>query len=215
MSHRAHPYGIRLGISTDWKSRWFTDRSSEYREQLKEDVALRDLILKRLRSGFVQDVEIERTPRAITFTIKTARPAVVIGRGGSGIEALRKELRDHIGPDKDVRVNVQEIKRPDRDAGTVALSVADQLERRMPYRRVIKQTLNRVMQSGVLGARIRVAGRLNGSDIARTEWVGDGSIPLHTFRNAVSYGEATAYTTYGTLGIKVWIYTGKKSEEEK
>jgi small subunit ribosomal protein S3 len=211
MSHHAHPRGLRLGISTGWSSIWFADRPQRYRDQLKEDTTLRALILKRLRNGYVHYVDIERTPSAATFTIRTARPAVVIGRGGSGIEELRKELRKRIGAGVDIRVNVQEIKRPDRDAGTVALSIADQLERRLPFRRVLKQSLNRIMQAGAKGARVMVKGRLNGNEIARTEWIGEGSLPLHTFRAHISYGEGTAYTTYGTIGVKVWIYI---SDEE-
>lgn len=213
MSHRSHPKALRIGIVGTWTSRWFADRPQEYREQLKEDTQLRKLIREKLRAGFVHNVDIERSPRAITFNIKTARPAVVIGRGGSGIEELRKELRARLGSDKDVRVNVQEIKRPDRDAGTVALSIADQLERRMPYRRIIKQSLGRMMQSGAKGGRIKVKGRLNGSDIARTEWLGDGNLPLHTLRANISYGEATAFTTYGTIGVKVWLYVDEKTAE--
>lgn len=212
MSHRAHPRGLRLGIVSTWSSTWFADRPKEFREQLKVDTELRAFVQKQLRSGHVHHVEIERTPHAITFNIRTARPAVVIGRGGSGIEELRKELRRRIGPGKDIRVNVQEIKRPDRDAGTVALSIADQLERRLPFRRVLKQSLNRIMQAGVKGARIMVKGRLNGNEIARTEWVGEGNLPLHTLRANILYGEATAYTTYGTIGVKVWLYAG---DEEK
>ena len=195
-----------------WSSKWFADRPKEFREQLREDTELRALVRQRLRTGLVHHVEIERTPHAMTFNIRTARPAVVIGRGGSGIEELRKELRRRVGLGKDVRVNVQEIKRPDRDAGTVALSIADQLERRMPFRRVLKQSLNRIMQAGVRGARVMVKGRLNGNEIARTEWLGEGNLPLHTFRAAISYGEATAYTTYGTIGIKVWLYSGDEEE---
>lgn len=214
MSHRTHPTGLRLGISTSWMSKWFSDRPKEYREQLKEDATLRDIIRERLRGGYVHHVEIERTPRAIVFNIRTARPAVVIGRGGSGIEGLRADLQKRLGRDREVRVNVQEIKRPDRDAGTVALSVADQLERRLPYRRVMKQTLNRMMQAGAKGARVQVKGRLNGADFARTEWVGDGTLPLHTLRARISYGEATARTTTGTIGVKVWLYTGDSDGEE-
>lgn len=213
MSHRCHPRGLRIGITNTWASKWFAGRPNEYRTQLKEDTELRELVREKFRTGMVHSVEIERTPRAITFNVKTARPAVVIGRGGSGIEEMRKELRKRIGSEKDIRVNVQEIKRPDRDASTVALSIADQLERRMPYRRILKQSLGRMMQSGAKGARIKVKGRLNGADIARTEWLGDGNLPLHTLRANISYGEATAYTTYGTIGVKVWIYTDDKTGE--
>lgn len=213
MSHRCHPRGLRIGITNTWASKWFADRPLEYRVQLKEDTVLRKLVRDKFRTGMVHIVDIERTPRAITFNIKTARPAVVIGRGGSGIEEMRKELRKRLGSEKDIRVNVQEIKRPDRDAGTVALSIADQLERRMPFRRILKQSLGRMMQSGAKGARIKVKGRLNGADIARTEWLGDGNLPLHTLRANITYGEATAFTTYGTIGIKVWLYSEDKIAE--
>lgn len=206
MAHKSNPKGLRIGVSTTWPSMWFADRPAHYRQQLKEDTELRAFIRKQLRSGLVHRVEIARTPREVTFTIATARPAVVIGRGGSGIEALRLELRRRVGPVGDVRVNVVEIKRPDRDAGTVALSIADQLQRRMSHRRVLKQTLNRIMEAGAKGARILVKGRLGGNEIARTEWTSEGTIPLHTFRAKVDYGEAMARTTYGTIGVKVWIY---------
>lgn len=206
MSHKSHPKGLRIGVSMTWPSAWFADRPAAFRAQLKEDVELRAFIKKQLRGGLVHRVDIARTPHEITFTIATARPAVVIGRGGSGIEALRAELKRRIGPGKDVRVNVVEIKRPDRDAGTVALSIADQLERRIPHRRILKQTLNRIMEAGAKGARILVKGRLGGKEIARTEWTAEGKLPLQTLRAKVDYGEAMARTTYGAIGVKVWIY---------
>ncbi|MDP3685742.1 MAG: 30S ribosomal protein S3 [bacterium] len=210
MSHKSHPKGLRIGVSTTWPSLWFADRPAQYRAQLKQDTELRQFIRQQLRSGMVHRVDMTRTPRELTFTIHTARPAVVIGRGGSGIEALRLELRRRVGTGVDVRVNVVEIKRPDRDAGTVALSVTDQIERRIPYRRILKQTLNRIMQSGAKGGRVMMKGRLGGKEISRTEWLSEGTIPLHTFRAAVDYGEAVARTTTGTIGIKVWIYSGEE-----
>ena len=210
MSHKSHPKGLRIGISATWPSLWFADRPAQFRAQLKQDTDLRQFIRKQLRNGMVHRVDIARTPRELTFTIYTARPAVVIGRGGSGIEALRTELRRRVGTGVDVRVNVVEIKRPDRDAGTVALSVADQIERRIPYRRILKQTINRIMQSGAKGARVMLKGRLGGKEIARMEWLSEGTIPLHTFRAAVDYGEAMARTTYGAIGVKVWIYGGEE-----
>lgn len=213
MARKSHPRGLRLGISTTWSSVWFAGRAKEFRVQLREDTELRAFIRKALRSGLVHRVDISRTPHEVTFTITTARPAVVIGRGGSGIEALRQELKRRVGPGRDVRVNVVEIRRPDRDAGTVALSIADQLERRFPYRRVLKQTLNRVMESGVKGVRVLVKGRITGGEFARTEWLAEGTIPLHTLRAKISYGEATARTTYGAIGVKVWIYGGEDEED--
>lgn len=211
MSHKSHPKGLRIGVSATWPSLWFADRPAQYRAQLKQDTELRQFIRQQLRSGMVHRVDMARTPRELTFTIYTARPAVVIGRGGSGIEALRAELRRRVGAGVDVRVNVVEIKRPDRDAGTVALSVADQIERRIPYRRILKQTVNRIMQSGAKGGRVMLKGRLGGKEIARTEWLSEGTIPLHTFRAAVDYGEAMARTTYGAIGVKVWIYSGEEA----
>ena len=210
MSQKSHPKILRIGISDTWLSAWFADRPAQFRAQLQEDTKLRAFIRGALRSGLVHRVEIARTPHELTFTIHTARPAVVIGRGGGGIEALRQELRKRVAPGLDVRVNVVEIKRPDRDAGTVALSIADQLERRIPYRRVIKQTLNRVIQAGAKGGRVMVKGRLDGKEIARTEWLSEGTIPLHTFRAKVEYGEALARTNYGSIGVKVWIYGGEE-----
>lgn len=210
MSQKSNPTGLRIGIVEPWRSLWFADRPAAFRAQLREDTKLRAFIRKQLRSGLVHRVDIARTPRELTLTIYTARPAVVIGRGGSGIEALRQELRKRAARGLDVRVNVVEIKRPDRDAGTVALSIADQLERRMPYRRVLKQTLSRIMQAGAKGGRVMAKGRLGGKEISRTEWLGDGTIPLHTLRTKVDYGEAQARTTYGTIGVKVWIYGGEE-----
>lgn len=212
MSHKSHPIGLRIGVSETWPSAWLAARPKQFRAQLREDTELRALIRQRLRSGLVHRVDIVRTLHELTFTIYTARPAVVIGRGGSGIEALRSELKQSVGAGREVRVNVVEVKRPDRDAGTVALSVADQLERRLPYRRVLKATLNRVMQSGVKGARLMVKGRLGGKEIARTEWLADGTIPLHTLRARIGYGEALARTNYGAIGVKVWIYVGEEGE---
>lgn len=212
MSQKSHPKGLRIAISDTWPSSWFAARPAEFRKRLREDTELRAFIRAQLRSGLVHRVDIARAPQEVTFTIYTARPAVVIGRGGSGIEALRQELKRR-SPKSDVRVNVIEIKRPDRDAGTVALSVADQLQRRLPFRRVLKTTLNRVMQSGVKGGRIIVKGRLGGAEIARTEWVTEGTIPLQTLRAKVDYGEARARTTYGSIGIKVWIYSGEEGTE--
>lgn len=213
MGHKSHPFGLRIGVSTTWPSIWYADRPLVYRQQFREDTELRAFIRRSLRSGFVHRVEIARTPREMTFTVYTARPAVVIGRGGVGIEALRQELKRAVGAGRDVRVNVVELRRADRDAATVALSVADQLERRLPYRRVLKQTMNRVMQSGVKGARILIKGRLGGKEIARREWLAEGTIPLHTLRAKVDYGEAMARTTYGAIGVKAWIYLGEDAEE--
>lgn len=206
MGHKSHPKGLRVGVSQPWPSLWFADRPATFRAHLKEDTELRAFIRRQLRSGLVHRVDIARTPHEITFTVYTARPAVVIGRGGSGIEALRQELRRRVGSARDVRVDVIEIKRPDRDAGTVALSIADQLQRRISHRRVLRQTLNRIMESGAKGARILVKGRLGGKEIARTEWVADGKLPLHTLRAKVDYGEAMARTNYGAIGVKVWMY---------
>lgn len=216
MGRKTNPIVLRVGnILHTWDSKWVADRWSQFRANLGQDLKIRRYFAKALRMAAISRIEIARQPRETTLTIHTSRPAVVIGRGGSGIEKIQKDLARLLGKRDSIRVNVQEVRNPDTDAKAVATQVVDQLERRMPFRRVLKQAVQRTMQAGAKGIRVSLAGRLNGADIARTEWLSEGNVPLHTFRSDVSYALMTAFTGYGTIGIKVWINRGDLLEEEK
>jgi len=216
MSHKVHPLIFRIKNLTNWRSRWF-DRK-KYRQLLKQDVQLRDFIMKKLSRAGVDKVEIERLANSIRVIIHTARPGLVIGRGGAGLEELRAELKKIIFKDQpktkiEVKLEVEEIRKPESHAAVVAASMAEQIERRLPHRRVLKQTLSKIMANKeIQGAKVLVKGRLGGAEIARTEWLKDGKIPLQTLRSNIDYAQATAYTTYGTVGVKVWIYKGQTFE---
>jgi small subunit ribosomal protein S3 len=211
VGQKVHPTGFRTGIIFDWKSRWFDKK--EYKTYLKEDAKIRDFLAPKLNKMGLGKIEIERSTNSTKIILHTSRPGLIIGRGGTGIEQLREELQKHVyrgRVKKELRLEVEEIKQPESNAQVVAQSMAEQLERRLPYRRVIKQTLQRIAQSkNVEGAKIMIKGRLGGSEIARKEWLAKGRIPLQTLRANIDYGTATAYTTYGTVGIKVWIYKGE------
>lgn len=214
MGHKVHPYVFRLNVSTDWKSRWFAAKN--YHKLLEQDVKIRDFIMKKLGRAGINSVEIERSANLVNVIIETARPGLIIGRGGSGSEELRKQIKGLLaklisdGESPEVRLEIQEAKNPNSQAAVVAMDMAVQIEKRMPVRRVMKQTLDKVMQDrGVEGAKVMVSGRLNGAEIARSEWLKKGKISLQTLRSSVDYSLATAYTTYGTIGIKVWIYKGE------
>jgi len=221
MGHKVHPFVFRIGIVTNWKSRWFS--SKNYKKFLEQDVRLREFVTKKLDKAGVNKIEVERSENSINVIVQTARPGLVIGRGGSGAEELKKEIKkllqkhDPEMKDLEVRLDIEEIRQPNAQARVVALDIANQIERRLPYRRVIKQTLDKVMQNrDIKGAKIVVKGRLNGAEIARKEWLKKGRIPLQTLRSNIDYARATAYTTYGTIGIKVWIYKGEVfSQDEK
>lgn len=218
MGRKTHPAILRVGnIVRSWDPKWFTDKDSEYRARLVSDLRIRAYFTKHLRQASISRLEIARDQRETVLTIHTSRPAVVIGRGGSGIEKIQKDLKKVIGGKGRIRINVQEIRNPDTDAVAVATQIVDQIERRMPFRRALKNAVNRAMQAGALGVRVALAGRLNGSEIARTEWLADGNVPLHTFRADIVYSQLTAFTTYGTIGVKVWINRGELliKEEEK
>ncbi len=219
MGRNTDPRILRISsILRTWDGKWFSDQVGDFRHKLIDDLKVRRYLDKALRTASISSVEIVRQPQEIVLTIHTSRPAVVIGRGGSGIEKIQKDLKLIIGPKQRVRINVQEIRNPDTDAVAVATQVVDQLERRMPFRRVLKQTVQRSIQAGAKGVRVAMAGRLNGAEISRTEWLADGNVPLHTFRADVSYAKRTAFTTYGTIGVKVWINRGElvvDQEEEK
>jgi len=204
MGQKVHPHGFRLGYIYDWSSKWFADRN--YTEQLHQDLGIRDSIKKALPDAGIARVEIERNANQVTVSIHTARPGIVIGRGGQRVDELRTNLEKRTG--HKVRVNINEIRIPEIEAPLVARAVAEQLERRVAHRRAIKQAALRAMQRGAQGVRIRVSGRLGGSDMSRTEQERQGRVPLHTLRADVDYGTSEARTTMGRIGVKVWIYKG-------
>ena len=218
MGHKTHPIGFRLGVIKDWQTKWFASKASEYRALVLEDMAVRDTILGRYRDAGISGVDIERGSSDVVITIHTARPGIVIGRGGQRVEELRKVLEGLT--ERRARLNVQEIRQPELDAYLVARSVADQLERRIAFRRVIRQSASRTMQAGAQGIKIVCAGRLGGAEIARREKHMEGRVPLHTLRADIDYGTAEAHTDYGRIGVKVWIFKGeilpvRKQEEEE
>jgi small subunit ribosomal protein S3 len=216
MGRKTNPNILRIGnILHNWDAKWFSDSPKDFRDKLIQDIRIRNYVKKALRTASISRIEFVRQARETVLTIHTSRPAVVIGRGGSGIEKIQKDLQKMFGKTTKFRINVQEIRNPDTDASAVATQVVDQLERRMPYRRILKQSVSRSMQAGARGVRISIAGRLNGSDIARREWLADGSVPLHTFRADISYAERTAFTTFGAIGIKVWINRGEYELEKE
>lgn len=214
MAQKIHPFAFRLGLTTNWKSRWFNKK--KYRHFLEQDVKLRSFIMKKLDKAGINSVEIERSPNSISVIIKTARPGLVIGRGGTGAEELKQEIKKVLQKsgsllkNTEIRLEIEEVKQPASQAAVIAQEIANQLERRLPFRRVIKQTLDKIMQNKeVKGAKIMIKGRLGGAEIARKEWLKKGQIPLQTLRSDIDYSQATAYTTYGTVGVKVWIYKGE------
>lgn len=216
MGRKTNPKILRVGnILRSWDAKWFADREGEFRDKLLTDLRIRRYLAKEFRTASISRVEIARQPQETVLTIHSSRPAVIIGRGGSGIEKIQKDLKRLLGGKERLRINVQEIRNPDTDASAVATQVVDQLERRMPFRRVLKSSVQRARQAGAKGVRIALAGRLNGSEIARTEWLADGNVPLHTFRADISYSQRTAFTTYGTIGVKVWINRGELNTEEE
>ena len=209
MGQKVHPVGYRLGVATEWESKWYAGRK-EYAKKLHEDLRLREWILKRWEGAAISRVEIERVGHVVRFTIWTARPGVVIGRGGAEIQTIKDELQALTGGK--VMVNVQEIKNPDVVAQLVAESIASALERRVSFRRAMKQALFRATKAGALGIKAQVAGRLGGAEIARTEWYNEGRLPLSTIRADIDYGFAEANTMYGVIGCKIWIYRDRENE---
>lgn len=211
MGQKVHPVGLRLGIIKDWDGRWYAGKK-EYAELLHEDLEIRRRIKERFYTAGISKVEIERAANRAKVTIYTARPGMVIGKGGAEVDRLRKELEERTG--KQLQINIVEVKRPELDAQLVAENIAFQLERRVSFRRAMKQAQQRAMRLGAKGIKIRVAGRLGGAEIARAEWTSEGSIPLHTLRADIDYGFAEAKTTYGQIGVKVWIYKGEVLPEK-
>ena len=211
MGHKVHPIGFRLGIIKEWEAKWVAER--DYKRLVHEDLAIRDLIRKRLNDAGVPRIDIERSANQVTVTIHTAKPGIVIGKSGAKVEELRKLLEDRTG--KKVRLNISEIRQPELDAELVARSVAEQLERRVACRRAIKQAAQRSMQRGAKGVRIVIAGRLGGAEMSRREREVVGKVPLHTLRADIDFGTAEALTTYGVIGVKVWLYRGDVIPERK
>lgn len=206
MGQKTHPKGFRLGVIYDWDSRWFA-RKKNFSELLLEDKKIRDFIKRKLYHAGISRIEIERKPQEVTVTIHAAKPGVVIGRGGTGIEELRRQLVELTGKKK-VILHAVEVKSPEIDAQLIAENIADSIERRVSYRRAMKQAIMRAMRSGAKGIKVRISGRLAGAEIARSERAGEGTVPLHTLRADVDYGFHEAHTTYGRIGIKVWVYKG-------
>ena len=218
MGNKTNPTGIRLGITADWLSRWFADSKKSLRTNLRKDVEMRAFIEKQWKSAAIASVEIERSTGMMRVVIRTSRPGVLIGRGGTGIEDLTRALRKRFfaGKKVDLKVEVQEVKHMEESAMLVAQQVAEQLEKRTPFRRVLKGTLDQVeANKSILGVKIEIAGRLGGAEMSRREWLSRGKIPLHTLRSDVDFARYEAKTTYGVIGVKVWIYKGEKFEEKK
>jgi small subunit ribosomal protein S3 len=205
VGQKINPVGLRIGVIRDWESKWYAGK--DYADLLHEDIKIREFVENRLKDAALSTVEIERAANRVNITVHTAKPGMVIGKGGSEVEALRKALNQLTG--KRVHINIVEVKKPDLDATLVADNIARQLENRVSFRRAQKQTIQRAMRAGAKGIRTQVSGRLGGADIARAEYYSEGTVPLHTLRADIDYGTAEADTTYGKLGVKVWIYRGE------
>jgi len=213
VGHKVHPVGFRLGIVRDWQAKWFADRQQNFRDLLQEDFKFRREIWEKYPDAGISRIEIERGPHEVVVTIHTARPGIVIGRGGQRVEEIRKVLESR--SEKRVRINIQEIRQPELDAYLVARNVADQLQRRLSYRRAIKQAAARSLQAGAKGVKVVISGRLGGAEIARRDKEHQGQVPLHTLRADIDYGIAEARTTMGRVGVKVWINRGEILPERK
>ncbi|GIS86306.1 MAG: 30S ribosomal protein S3 [Woeseia sp.] len=206
MGQKVHPTGIRLGISKGWASKWFTS-SSDYSKNVFQDFKIREYLNKKLKDAAVSKIQIERSSENVTVAIFSARPGIVIGKKGEGIESLRKEVAKLMDTSiNNVLININEIKKPELDAKLVASSITQQLERRVLYRRAMKRAVTNTMRLGANGIKVKIAGRLNGAEIARSEWYQEGRVPLHTLKANIDYGVSEAKTTYGIIGVKVWIF---------
>lgn len=207
MGHKINPTSLRIKITDTWKSRWFS--KGNYARQLEEDVRIREYLEKHLKRAGLVRIDIERTgDGGVTVVIKTTKPGLIIGKGGAGIEELKKKIKTKLGIKKDLKVNIEEVRDMNLQAQVIANGIAEQIEKRVAFRRLMKQSLEQVMNAGAKGAKVAIGGRLNGAEIARTEHLSSGKIPLHTLRADIDFARSTAYTTYGTVGIKVWIYRG-------
>ncbi|NOX75158.1 MAG: 30S ribosomal protein S3 [Gammaproteobacteria bacterium] len=210
MGQKVHPIGMRLGIVKDWTSTWYAD-TKDFADTLNMDLKVRDFIKKKLKNASVSRVQIERPANNARITIHTARPGIVIGKKGEDVERLRRDVSKMMGAP--ASINIEEIRKPELDATLVAQNVAQQLERRIMFRRAMKRAVQNAMRLGALGIKIRVSGRLNGADIARAEWYHEGRVPLHTLRADIDYGVVEASTTYGVIGVKVWLFKGEVFEK--
>ncbi|MDA1063094.1 MAG: 30S ribosomal protein S3 [Proteobacteria bacterium] len=209
MGQKVHPTGIRLGIVKDWTSKWYADGKS-FASYINADFILRQRIKKKLKEASVSRITIERQAKKVNLTIHTARPGIVIGKKGEDIESLRAELAGLTGMNvADLRINISEVRKPELDAQLVAEGIAQQLERRVMFRRAMKRAVTNTMRVGAEGIKVKIGGRLNGAEIARSEWYREGRVPLHTFRADIDYGFSEANTTYGVIGVKVWIFKGE------
>lgn len=208
MGQKVHPYGFRLGFNKTWHSRWFSGR--QYADTLHRDLRLRESLKKRLSHAGVSEIDIERTASKVRVNIYTSRPGIIIGRKGAEVDKLRDELQKQVGGE--VYINIQEIQRPELDAQLVAENIASQLVRRVAFRRAMKKAMESTFRFGAKGMKVRVSGRLNGAEIARSEWYQDGRLPLHTLKADIDYGQTVARTTYGVIGVKVWIYKGEMAK---
>lgn len=210
MGHKVNPTSLRLGITTTWKSRWFSDR--DYTKKLREDIEIREFIMKKWKAAAIADVEIERSSGTLKLIIKTSRPGVLIGRGGTGIGDISNLIKTKFFPGKkiDLKIEAQEIRQFEENASLVAQNVAEQLEKRVPFRRVLKSLLDQIEKNkNVKGVKIELSGRLGGAEMSRREWLSRGTVPLHTLRADIDFARATAFTTYGAIGVKTWIYKGE------
>jgi small subunit ribosomal protein S3 len=209
MGQKVNPIGIRLGITRDWASKWYAD-SQTFPRYIEQDFRVREFLRRKLKDASVSQIHIERPAKKINLTIHTARPGIVIGKKGEDIEKLRGEVAKLLGMSlADVRLNISEIRKPELDAQLVAEGIAQQLERRVQFRRAMRRAVTNTMRIGAEGIKVKVSGRLNGAEIARSEWYREGRVPLHTFRADIDYGLAEALTTYGVIGVKVWVFRGE------
>ena len=215
MGQKVHPVGIRLGISKDWLSKWFAN-STDFSTNVHHDFLIRNMLSEKLKDAATSTIQIERSSKKITITIHSARPGIVIGKKGEGIETLRLELGKLLNTTiNNIHLNINEIKKPELDAKLVAASITQQLERRVLFRRAMKRAVTNTMRLGAEGIKVKIAGRLNGAEIARSEWYQEGRVPLHTLKADIDYGVAEAKTTYGIIGVKVWIFRGEVKKAEK
>ena len=213
MGHKIDPRSIRLNITDTWKSRWFS--KNNFARTLQEDVQIRGFLMEQLKRAGIVRIDIERlNDGGVTVVIRSTKPGMIIGKGGNGIEDLKKKLKQSVKLKKDVRINIEEVRDVNLQAAVVAQNIAESLEKRASYRRLMKQAIEQIMNAGAKGVKIAVGGRLGGADIARTERLGAGKLPLHTLRANIDYSTATAFTTYGTLGVKVWINKGEMFESD-
>ena len=215
MGQKVHPVGIRLGISKDWLSKWFAN-SADFSTNVHHDFLIRDMLSEKLKDAATSTIQIKRSSKKITITIHSARPGIVIGKKGEGIETLRLELGKLLNTAiNNIHLNINEIKKPELDAKLVAASITQQLERRVLFRRAMKRAVTNTMRLGAEGIKVKIAGRLNGAEIARSEWYQEGRVPLHTLKADIDYGVAEAKTTYGIIGVKVWIFRDEVKNSEK